>query len=173
MRDSCNFLFLVLLRSVNGMLSIDEIKQLIELIDESTLDEFELETKDSKILLKKHKTVVATAVQEAPIAVTPAQAAPVTPAAAPQVEASTAEDVNLEVITSPMVGTFYASASPEDANFVSVGSKVSAQSVVCIVEAMKLFNEITADIDGEIAEILVSSGELVEFGQPLFKVRKK
>ncbi|EIU5814488.1 acetyl-CoA carboxylase biotin carboxyl carrier protein [Listeria monocytogenes] len=155
------------------MLSIDEIKQLIELIDESTLDEFELETKDSKILLKKHKTVVATAVQEAPIAVTPAQAAPVTPAAAPQVEASTAEDVNLEVITSPMVGTFYASASPEDANFVSVGSKVSAQSVVCIVEAMKLFNEITADIDGEIAEILVSSGELVEFGQPLFKVRKK
>ncbi len=177
MRDSCNFLFLVLLRSVNGMLSIDEIKQLIELIDESTLDEFELETKDSKILLKKNKTVVAAAVQEAPIAITqaPAQTAPVVQAqtAAPQVEANTAEDASLEVITSPMVGTFYASASPEDANFVSVGSKVSAQSVVCIVEAMKLFNEITADIDGEIAEILVSSGELVEFGQPLFKVRKK
>ncbi|MBC2001481.1 MULTISPECIES: acetyl-CoA carboxylase biotin carboxyl carrier protein [Listeria] len=156
------------------MLSIDEIKQLIELIDESTLDEFELETKDSKILLKKNKTVVTQAVQEAAV-VAPVQAAPVAPvqAAAPQVEASAAEDTNLEVITSPMVGTFYASASPEDANFVSVGSKVSAQSVVCIVEAMKLFNEITADIDGEIAEVLVSSGELVEFGQPLFKVRKK
>ncbi|MCD2247315.1 acetyl-CoA carboxylase biotin carboxyl carrier protein [Listeria marthii] len=156
------------------MLSIDEIKQLIELIDESTLDEFELETKDSKILLKKNKTVVTQAVQETAV-VAPVQAAPVAPvqAAAPQVEASAAEDANLEVITSPMVGTFYASASPEDANFVSVGSKVSAQSVVCIVEAMKLFNEITADIDGEIAEILVSSGELVEFGQPLFKVRKK
>ncbi|MBC1970185.1 acetyl-CoA carboxylase biotin carboxyl carrier protein [Listeria marthii] len=150
------------------MLSIDEIKQLIELIDESTLDEFELETKDSKILLKKNKTVVTQAVQEAAvIAQAPIQAA------APQAEASAAEDANLEVITSPMVGTFYASASPEDANFVSVGSKVSAQSVVCIVEAMKLFNEITADIDGEIAEVLVSSGELVEFGQPLFKVRKK
>ncbi|MBC2193196.1 acetyl-CoA carboxylase biotin carboxyl carrier protein [Listeria sp. FSL L7-0229] len=156
------------------MLSIDEIKQLIELIDESTLDEFELETKDSKILLKKNKTVVAQAVQETAV-VAPVQAAPVAPvqAAAPQVEVSAAEDANLEVITSPMVGTFYASASPEDANFVSVGSKVSAQSVVCIVEAMKLFNEITADIDGEIAEVLVSSGELVEFGQPLFKVRKK
>ncbi|MBC1545821.1 acetyl-CoA carboxylase biotin carboxyl carrier protein [Listeria sp. FSL L7-1435] len=156
------------------MLSIDEIKQLIELIDESTLDEFELETKDSKILLKKNKTVVTQAVQETAV-VAPVQAAPVAPvqAAAPQVEASAAEDANLEVITSPMVGTFYASASPEDANFVSVGSKVSAQSVVCIVEAMKLFNEITADIDGEIAEVLVSSGELVEFGQPLFKVRKK
>ncbi|EAD6999889.1 acetyl-CoA carboxylase biotin carboxyl carrier protein [Listeria monocytogenes] len=154
------------------MLSIDEIKQLIELIDESTLDEFELETKDSKILLKKNKTVVAAAVQEAPIAITQAPVAQAQPAA-PQAEANTAEDASLEVITSPMVGTFYASASPEDANFVSVGSKVSAQSVVCIVEAMKLFNEITADIDGEIAEILVSSGELVEFGQPLFKVRKK
>ncbi|EFR87813.1 acetyl-CoA carboxylase, biotin carboxyl carrier protein [Listeria marthii FSL S4-120] len=157
------------------MLSIDEIKQLIELIDESTLDEFELETKDSKILLKKNKTVVTQAVQEAAvIAQAPIQAA-VAPvqAAAPQAEASAAEDANLEVITSPMVGTFYASASPEDANFVSVGSKVSTQSVVCIVEAMKLFNEITADIDGEIAEVLVSSGELVEFGQPLFKVRKK
>ncbi|MBC1978102.1 acetyl-CoA carboxylase biotin carboxyl carrier protein [Listeria marthii] len=157
------------------MLSIDEIKQLIELIDESTLDEFELETKDSKILLKKNKTVVTQAVQEAAvIAQAPIQAA-VAPvqAAAPQAAASAAEDANLEVITSPMVGTFYASASPEDANFVSVGSKVSAQSVVCIVEAMKLFNEITADIDGEIAEVLVSSGELVEFGQPLFKVRKK
>lgn len=106
------------------MLSIDEIKQLIQLIDESTLDEFELETKDSKILLKKNKTVVAAAVQEAPIAITqaPAQAAPVAQAqtAAPQTEANTAEDASLEVITSPMVGTFYASASPEDANFVSV-----------------------------------------------------
>ncbi|HAC3174612.1 TPA_asm: acetyl-CoA carboxylase biotin carboxyl carrier protein [Listeria innocua] len=156
------------------MLSIDEIKQLIELIDESTLDEFELETKDSKILLKKNKTVVSAPQVEVPVAVTPApvQAQSTEQAAAPQAEATTS-DAGLEVITSPMVGTFYASASPEDANFVSVGSKVSAQSVVCIVEAMKLFNEITADIDGEIAEILVSSGELVEFGQPLFKVRKK
>ncbi|MBC1609244.1 acetyl-CoA carboxylase biotin carboxyl carrier protein [Listeria welshimeri] len=156
------------------MLSIDEIKQLIELIDESTLDEFELETKDSKILLKKNKAVVTTPVMEAPVATmqAPVQAPVVAQQDAPSTETST-EDTNLEVITSPMVGTFYASASPEDANFVSVGSKVSAQSVVCIVEAMKLFNEITADIDGEIAEILVSSGELVEFGQPLFKVRKK
>ncbi|ECL7896014.1 TPA: acetyl-CoA carboxylase biotin carboxyl carrier protein [Listeria innocua] len=156
------------------MLSIDEIKQLIELIDESTLDEFELETKDSKILLKKNKTVVSAPQVEVPVAVTPepVQAQATEQAAAPQAEATTS-DAGLEVITSPMVGTFYASASPEDANFVSVGSKVSAQSVVCIVEAMKLFNEITADIDGEIAEILVSSGELVEFGQPLFKVRKK
>ncbi|MBC2254149.1 acetyl-CoA carboxylase biotin carboxyl carrier protein [Listeria ivanovii] len=155
------------------MLSIDEIKQLIELIDESTLDEFELETKDSKILLKKNKVVATTAISEAPVAIPTVQAVPaVEQSQVPQVETNVADE-NLELITSPMVGTFYASASPGDADFVSVGSKVSAQSVVCIVEAMKLFNEITADIDGEIAEILVSSGELVEFGQPLFKVRKK
>ncbi|AHI55851.1 acetyl-CoA carboxylase biotin carboxyl carrier protein [Listeria ivanovii] len=154
------------------MLSIDEIKQLIELIDESTLDEFELETKDSKILLKKNKVIATTAISEAPVAIPTVQAPAVEQTQMPQVETNAA-DTNLELITSPMVGTFYASASPGDADFVSVGSKVSAQSVVCIVEAMKLFNEITADIDGEIAEILVSSGELVEFGQPLFKVRKK
>ncbi len=153
------------------MLSIDEIKQLIELIDESSLDEFELETKDSKISLKKNK--VAAAISEAPVVVPTVQAPAVEQQpAAPQVETNTA-DANLETITSPMVGTFYGSASPGDADFVRVGSKVSEQSVVCIVEAMKLFNEITADIDGEIAEVLVSSGELVEFGQPLFKVRKK
>ncbi|MBC1483878.1 acetyl-CoA carboxylase biotin carboxyl carrier protein [Listeria sp. FSL L7-1485] len=156
------------------MLSIDEIKQLIELIDESTLDEFELETKDSKIMLKKNKIVATAAISEAPVALPTVQAAPaVEQQAAPQQVETSVTDTNLEVITSPMVGTFYASASPEDSNFVNVGSRVSAQSVVCIVEAMKLFNEITADVDGEIAEILVSSGELVEFGQPLFKVRKK
>lgn len=156
------------------MLSIDEIKQLIELIDESTLDEFELETKDSKIMLKKNKVVATAAISEAPVALPTVQATPaVEQHAAPQQVETSVTDTNLEVITSPMVGTFYASASPEDSNFVNVGSRVSAQSVVCIVEAMKLFNEITADVDGEIAEILVSSGELVEFGQPLFKVRKK
>ncbi|MBC6307865.1 acetyl-CoA carboxylase biotin carboxyl carrier protein, partial [Listeria booriae] len=106
------------------MLSIDEIKQLIELIDESTLDEFELETKDSKILLKKNKAVVTTPVMAAPVAAiqAPVQAPVVAQQDAPSTETST-EDTNLEVITSPMVGTFYASASPEDANFVSVGSK--------------------------------------------------
>lgn len=173
MRDSCNFIFLVLLRSVNDMLSIDEIKQLIELIDESSLDEFELETKDSKISLKKNKVVAAAAISEAPVVVPTVQAPAVEQQSATSQVETNAVDPSLETITSPMVGTFYASASPGDADFVRVGSKVSEQSVVCIVEAMKLFNEITADIDGEIAEVLVSSGELVEFGQPLFKVRKK
>lgn len=78
---------------------------------------------------------------------------------------------NLYQVTSPMVGTFYASPSPEVDNYVSVGSKVNKQSVVCIVEAMKLFNEIQAEVDGEIVEVLAENGQLVEFGQPLFSIR--
>lgn len=155
------------------MLSIEEIKQLIELVDASKLDELELEVKDTKLKLKKNKEVtevVSSAPVAAPAAPTPQTTAP-TQAAVEETPA--AESENLEVITSPMVGTFYASRTPEDAPFVNPGSKVANDSIVCIIEAMKLFNDITADIDGEIAEVLVTNGELVEFGQPLFKVRKK
>jgi acetyl-CoA carboxylase biotin carboxyl carrier protein len=82
-----------------------------------------------------------------------------------------AQDENLHKITSPMVGTFYAASSPDTDNYVSVGSKVTNDSVVCIVEAMKLFNEIEAEVKGEIVEILAENGQLVEYGQPLFLVR--
>lgn len=155
------------------MLSIEEIKQLIELVDASKLDELELEVKDTKLKLKKNKEVTEV-VSSAPVAV-PAAPTPQTiaPTQAAVEETPAAESENLEVITSPMVGTFYASRTPEDAPFVNPGSKVANDSIVCIIEAMKLFNDITADIDGEIAEVLVTNGELVEFGQPLFKVRKK
>lgn len=78
---------------------------------------------------------------------------------------------NLHKITSPMVGTFYQSPSPDADIYVKVGSKVSKDSVVCIVEAMKLFNEIEAEVNGEIVEILVKDGQLVEYGQPLFLVK--
>jgi acetyl-CoA carboxylase biotin carboxyl carrier protein len=87
------------------------------------------------------------------------------------VEAPTADTSHLHKITSPMVGTFYAAASPEAGNYVEVGSKVTKESVVCIVEAMKLFNEIEAEVKGEIVEILVQNGQLVEYGQPLFLVK--
>lgn len=155
------------------MLSIEEIKQLIELVDASKLDELELEVKDTKLKLKKNKEVTEV-VSSAPVAV-PAAPTPQTtaPTQAAVEETPAAESENLEVITSPMVGTFYASRTPEDAPFVNPGSKVANDSIVCIIEAMKLFNDITADIGGEIAEVLVTNGELVEFGQPLFKVRKK
>ena len=88
------------------------------------------------------------------------------PAAAP-----VAADPNVKVITSPMVGTFYATPSPESPNFVAIGSNVKADSVVCIIEAMKVMNEIQSELSGTIVECLVASGTSVEFGQPLFRVK--
>ncbi|MBJ6949352.1 acetyl-CoA carboxylase biotin carboxyl carrier protein, partial [Vibrio cholerae] len=86
---------------------------------------------------------------------------------AKQEEKKAVQNENLHKITSPMVGTFYSSSSPDTPPYVSVGDRVSKDSIVCIVEAMKLFNEIDADVDGEIVEILVNNGQLVEYGQPL------
>ena len=88
-----------------------------------------------------------------------------------QEEKKVVQNENLHKITSPMVGTFYSSSSPDTPPYVSVGDRVSKDSIVCIVEAMKLFNEIDADVEGEIVEILVNNGQLVEYGQPLFLVK--
>ncbi|CVM16045.1 acetyl-CoA carboxylase biotin carboxyl carrier protein subunit [Streptococcus pneumoniae] len=158
------------------MLKIEEIHELIKLIDESTIDEFTYENEGAKIKLKKNKEVVQQVAAQAPVApvqAAPAQQAPKAQAPA-QTEAPTQEKAaseNLHKITSPMVGTFYASSSPEADPYVTTGSKVKENSVVCIVEAMKLFNEIEAEVKGEIVEVLAENGQLVEFGQPLFLVK--
>ena len=160
------------------MLKIQEIREIIKLVDSSSVDEFVFEQDDTKLKLKKHngQTVVAqapVAVQAAPVVEAPKAAAP-----APAVEAPKAEkkevvaDANLHKITSPMVGTFYSAPNPESPAFVKVGDQVGEESIVCIVEAMKLFNEIEAEVTGEIVEILVENGELVEYGQPLFLVKE-
>ncbi|GMA55854.1 hypothetical protein GCM10025858_03570 [Alicyclobacillus sacchari] len=81
-------------------------------------------------------------------------------------------DIDVHVITSPMVGTFYRAPSPESAPFVEVGAQVTSKTVVCIIEAMKLMNEIEAEVSGEVIEVLAENGQLVEYGQPLFKVRR-
>ncbi|AMM89543.1 MULTISPECIES: acetyl-CoA carboxylase biotin carboxyl carrier protein [Bacillus] len=158
------------------MLKIEEIHELIKLIDESTIDEFTYENEGAKIKLKKNKEVVQQVAAQAPVApvqAAPAQQAPKAQAPA-QTEAPAQEETaseNLHKITSPMVGTFYASSSPEADPYVTTGSKVKENSVVCIVEAMKLFNEIEAEVKGEIVEVLAENGQLVEFGQPLFLVK--
>lgn len=168
------------------MLKVQEIRELIKLVDQSSIDEFVYENEGSKIKMKKNSGVTVTAVQpggpageatpmhfqqQAPIHV-PAALQQETHPQESQAGAATQEDTtNLHKITSPMVGTFYASPSPDTDNYVKPGSKVSKDSVVCIVEAMKLFNEIEAEIDGEIVEILVKNGQLVEYGQPLFTVK--
>ncbi|WP_242143736.1 MULTISPECIES: acetyl-CoA carboxylase biotin carboxyl carrier protein [unclassified Bacillus cereus group] len=159
------------------MFKIQEVRELIKLIDSSNIDEFEYKKDGTTIKMKKrgHEVVVgqAPAVMQAAAPTVEVE----TTAAAAQVEAPKQEekkavtDENLHKITSPMVGTFYASSSPDAPPYVTVGDRVSKDSVVCIVEAMKLFNEIEADVEGEIVEILVNNGQLVEYGQPLFLVK--
>ncbi|AZB43533.1 acetyl-CoA carboxylase biotin carboxyl carrier protein [Bacillus sp. FJAT-42376] len=164
------------------MLKIQEIRELIKLIDQSSIDEFTYENEGAKLLLKKSapEAVYSLPVQpqaDAPVqAAAPAQAAnhqaeQVQPKAEEKQTSAPAQDENLVKITSPMVGTFYAASSPESGNYVEIGSKVKNDSVVCIVEAMKLFNEIEAETKGEIVEILAENGQLVEYGQPLFLVK--
>lgn len=138
------------------MLSLEEIKELVKVLEDSSLNKLELKYEDGKVLLEK----TVTAINEPVVNTT---VAPVT------MPAKTGEQI--VEITAPMVGTFYGAPDPKAEPFVKVGSKVTPNTVVCILEAMKLFSEIEAEVEGEITEILVKDGEFVEFGQPLFKVK--
>jgi acetyl-CoA carboxylase biotin carboxyl carrier protein len=151
------------------MLKLEELKELITLIDQSSIDEFDYETEGEKVSLRKLKEEVVQVTQQAPQApAAPAQQEqPAAPAPAPE---AAAKNYDYE-ITSLMVGTFYSKPNPDSEDFIKVGDRVEKETVVCIVEAMKLFNEITADVTGEIVEVLVENGELVEYGQPLFRVK--
>lgn len=153
------------------MLKLSEIKELIKLIDETSVSEIEIENEGSRLRIRKAVAELATAA--VPLAPVPQPAAPAQPAAAqPQpVPAEADQAANLHKIVSPMVGTFYRAPSPGAAPFVDVGDKVNEKTVVCIVEAMKLMNEIEAEVKGEIVEVLVENGQLVEYGQPLFLVK--
>ncbi|MBS8264846.1 acetyl-CoA carboxylase biotin carboxyl carrier protein [Mesobacillus boroniphilus] len=164
------------------MLKVQEIRELIKLVDQSSIDEFSYEYEGSKIKMKKHGAVksVVEHVQPAAPAPQPVPAVQETQRPEPKVEAAAVQEVkqeevqdtsNLHKIVSPMVGTFYQSSSPEADAYVKAGSKVSKDSIVCIVEAMKLFNEIEAEVNGEIVEVLVKDGQLVEYGQALFLVK--
>lgn len=153
-------------------MKFEDIKKLVDLIDASnTLTELNLEQDEYKIVIKKEKEIVHAPVQtvyEVPQAPQQVQA----PAAQTQASAQTESVVETgKTINAPMVGTFYKSPSPESAPYVSVGDTVNPDSTVCILEAMKLFNEIQAEISGEIVEVLVEDGQMVEYGQPLFKVK--
>lgn len=161
------------------LLKVQEIRELIKLIDQSSIDEFEYENDGSKIVLKKNDVQYAEAPVQQPVQQPVAQQAPepVKQVASSAKEQATEEpkeekqDESLHKIESPMVGTFYARPNPESDLYVKTGEKVSEDSVVCIIEAMKLFNEIEAEVNGEIVEMLVEDGQLVEYGQPLFLVK--
>lgn len=153
-------------------MDLKAIKQVVELMKRSELSEFELEEEGFKLRLTRKGNEAPQVIQAvaAPAAQPLANAAPAAVPAA--TESTPAEDPNLSTITSPMVGTFYSAASPESPSFVKVGQKTDADTVVCIIEAMKVMNEIQAELSGTIVECLVENGQAVEYGQPLFKVKK-
>jgi acetyl-CoA carboxylase biotin carboxyl carrier protein len=146
-------------------MDIRKIKKLIELVEESGINELEISEGEESVRISRGGSVVATApvMQAAPVAA-PAPVAPVQ--AAPVAEAAPA--LAGHIVRSPMVGTFYASASPDAPAFVEVGQHVNAGDTLCIVEAMKMMNQIEADKSGVIKEILAQNEDAIEFDQPLF-----
>lgn len=172
-------------------MDFEKIKELIKLVDSSTLAFFELETGNDHIKMDKslnrgltdsnlgklNNAGVANNSVNTSNVVVPANAAEKSEVYSAEEEPKKVEkevvedDANLSVITSPMVGTFYSSASPESPAFIEVGGTVSKGKVICIIEAMKLMNEIESDYSGTVIERLVNDGDMVEYGQPLFKIK--
>ncbi len=148
------------------MYSIDEIKDLITVLEESSLAVLELQKEDgSKVRLEKAQSVQQFAAAPAPAPLQPA------PTAQSQAAQPAPAADNGKAIKAPIVGVFYVAPSPDAEPYVSVGKQVRKGDTVCIIEAMKCMNEIQAEEDGEITEILANDGDLVEYGQPLFRIR--
>jgi acetyl-CoA carboxylase biotin carboxyl carrier protein len=148
-------------------LDLDDIKAIIDLMKQNDLAVFKLEREGFKLELEAHRPV-APVIAAAPPAVIPTQTIP------PTVTGSSVvgeEKSKLKEIVSPMVGTFYRAPSPDSAPYVQPGQDISEESVVCIIEAMKVMNEIKAEVRGVIMEVLVENGASVQFGQPLFRVQ--
>jgi len=147
-------------------MNIKEIREIIELMKENNINEFMIERDGLKISLKRGLSGEFQPVITQEVRHVPAQSQ------TKETETATQPKENIAYITSPMVGTFYVASSPDAAPFVGIGSNVEENSPVCIVEAMKVMNEIKSEIRGKIKEVLVKNGEAVEFGQPLFAVEK-
>jgi acetyl-CoA carboxylase biotin carboxyl carrier protein len=149
---------------------LKEIKEIISLMKRNDLSVFKMENEGFKITLKKG-TDFQPVISATPVAVAaPAQAPVAVPAAAPA-PAPAADAGSKKEIVSPMVGTFYRSASPESASFVEIGTEVTPDTVVCIIEAMKVMNEIKAEMSGVVTEILAENSKPVQFGQALFRLK--
>ncbi|MGE0446029.1 MAG: acetyl-CoA carboxylase biotin carboxyl carrier protein [Vicinamibacterales bacterium] len=154
-------------------MDFDEIKQILDMMREHELVEFELERDNIKLRLRKHQAGHWTATPAAPAAYAPLPA-PVAPAAgepATPVLAPAADDAEFAIVKSPIVGTFYRSPEPGAKAFAEVGQTVRKGEVLCIIEAMKLMNEITADADGEVMKCYVENGQAVQYGERLFAIK--
>lgn len=160
---------------------LERVKELMELMEKHGLTEVNLKRGNEKWCLRRGPDsntpmMIPGGYPAPPVGYPPPawpadSGAPQSAAPAPTEQGAAAEDSSLVAITSPTVGTFYSSPNPDDPPFVQVGTQVQSDSVVCIVEAMKVFNQIPAEVSGKIVEILVQNGDPVEFGQELFKVR--
>ena len=149
----------------------EQLHRLLEALGESDIQEFRLEGDDFRLEIRRNlpAQAVMAPVMPAPVAAAPAPVAPAEPAAAPP--ASTATRSDLLEVTAPMVGTFYRAPAPGEPSFVEVGSRINVGQTVCILEAMKLMNELESEFGGEVVEILVDNGTPVEFGQVLMRVK--
>lgn len=147
-------------------MDLKDIKAIVDLMKKNALTEFELEHQDFKIKLKRGLGTPGALPEDAPIYVSPA-VAPATPAAAAPAQAVE----TLVEIKSPMIGTVYRAPSPDAEDFVEIGTEVTPETVVCVIEAMKVMNEIKAETKGVVAQIIIDNAKPVEFGQPLFKIR--
>jgi acetyl-CoA carboxylase biotin carboxyl carrier protein len=160
--------------------NLEELRELIGLLRDNGLAELELENEGFRVRLRRESAFAQTAAQTAEVPLLPPPPAPVqappptvSGPAHPGTHASTeaSQDQDLHIIPSPIVGTFYRSPSPAADPFVKIGSNVEPESVVCIIEAMKLMNEIQAEASGEVVKIYVENGQPVEYGQPLFGIK--
>lgn len=159
-----------------GFTDTKRVKELIQLMAENELTEIELVEDKAKITLRRASAtipVAAPVAYAAPVAAPAAHAPAAAPAAAAPAAPAADPDAGLVPIKSPMVGTFYTAANPESDAFVQVGSNVTANTVVCIIEAMKVMNEIKAEVSGVVTQVLVDNAKPVEYGQPLFKIKPR
>jgi len=157
-------------------MDIRKVKKLIELLEESNLTEIEIVEGEESVRLSRGSTFAPPqqapqAFMQAPVAAAPAVPAAATPAARTEAAAEAETMPEGEILRSPMVGTFYSSPSPEAEPFVSMGQKVSEGETLCIIEAMKMFNQIESEVSGTVVAILAETGQPVEFDQPLFVIR--
>lgn len=153
-------------------MDLKDIKAIIDLMKKNSVSEFELEKQDFKIRLKRGVTGPSPNVSSEEGTTLVYAPQPALVSSAPASPATRATDVSNDAeVKSPMIGTFYRAPSPESASYVEVGAEVNPDTVVCIIEAMKVMNEIKAEVKGVITQVLVENAKPVEFGQPLFKVR--
>ena len=153
-----------------SVFDVKKVRELIELMEEHDLNEVDLRQSDQRIRLRRGGEMPA--LQAAPAAAPAAPAAVAVPAAAAPPASTPAADDNHDLILSPTIGTYYSRPKPDAKDFVKVGDKVTPETIICLVEAMKMFNEIPAGVSGTIVEILVNSEDAVHVDMPLFKISK-